>query len=158
MTTFPIVDDHLEFRREARALLEAEGLVVVGEAADGRSALAQAAALEPDAALLDIGLPDLDGLEVASRLAGRQPAPGVVPISSRDGATNGSRLSGSPAAGLVRKDPPCSHDVADGAPDSRARRTRLGETDGDGDGRAPRTWVPRQPARDEGWPTCPTVS
>ena len=38
---------------------------MVGEAADGRSALAQAAALEPDVVLLDIGLPDLDGLEVA---------------------------------------------------------------------------------------------
>ncbi len=120
VTTFLIVDDHQEFRREARALLEAEGLVVVGEAADGRSALAQAAALEPDVVLLDIGLPDLDGLEVASQLAGRRPAPGVVLISSRDGATYGSRLLGSPAAGFVRKDDLSASAIGELIPITRA--------------------------------------
>jgi DNA-binding NarL/FixJ family response regulator len=104
VTTLLIVDDHQEFRREARALLEAEGLLVVGEAADGRSALHQTAALQPDVVLLDIGLPDLDGFEIAARLASHRPAPGIVLISSRDAATYGGRIAGSPAAGFLRKD------------------------------------------------------
>jgi DNA-binding NarL/FixJ family response regulator len=103
-TTFLIVDDHDDFRRQARALLEAEGLAVIGEAADGRSALREAAALRPDIVLLDVGLPDIDGFEVARQLAAASRAPAVVLISSRDAGTYGSRLSTSPAAGFVRKD------------------------------------------------------
>jgi CheY-like chemotaxis protein len=53
----------------ARALLEADGFDVVGEAADGETALAEAARLRPALVLLDIQLPDLDGFEVASRPA-----------------------------------------------------------------------------------------
>lgn len=103
-TTFLIVDDHADFRRQARALLEAEGLRVVGEAADGRSALIEVEALRPDVVLLDIGLPDIDGFEVALRLAAPGGAPGIVLTSSRDAATYGGRLASSSAAGFVRKD------------------------------------------------------
>jgi len=104
VTTFLIVDDHQAFRREARALLEAEGLRVVGEAADGQSALDETVALEPDIVLLDIGLPDLDGFEIAARLASHEPTPGIVLISSRDAATYGARIGASPVAGFLRKD------------------------------------------------------
>jgi DNA-binding NarL/FixJ family response regulator len=54
--------------------------------------------------LLDIGLPDMDGFEVARVLLALDPAPGVVLISSRDAATYGDRVPASPAAGFVRKD------------------------------------------------------
>ena len=104
MTSFLIVDDHADFRREARALLEAEGLWVVGEAADGQSALDETVALRPDVVLLDIGLPDIDGFEVAQRLAASTPSPGVVLISSRDASAYGGRIASSRAAGFVRKD------------------------------------------------------
>jgi len=64
-----IVDDHAGFRRMARALLEADGFGVVGEAGDGETALIEAARLRPGLVLLDVQLPDLDGFEVAVRLA-----------------------------------------------------------------------------------------
>jgi DNA-binding NarL/FixJ family response regulator len=103
-TSVYLVDDHGGFRREARALLESEGLWVVGTAAEGRSAVEEVARLQPDVVLLDIGLPDVDGFEVASRLAALDAPPLVILISSRDAATYGDRVALSPAAGFVRKD------------------------------------------------------
>ena len=79
-----IVDDHDGFRASARALLEAEGFAVVGEAADGIGALAAVERLRPDVVLLDVQLPDLDGFAVAERLAAAPDPPRVVLISSRD--------------------------------------------------------------------------
>ena len=67
--TVLIVDDHPSFRTSARRLLEAEGFDVVGEARDGHEAVAAAQQLQPDLILLDVQLPDLDGFEVAARLA-----------------------------------------------------------------------------------------
>src|SRR3954451_14124550 len=63
--TVLIVDDHADFRESARALLEAEGFDVVGEAADGSEAIAEVERLRPDVVLLDIQLPDQDGFTVA---------------------------------------------------------------------------------------------
>jgi CheY-like chemotaxis protein len=51
-----IVDDHEDFRRSARALLEAEGFAVVGEAGDGAEATAKVRAVRPDVVLVDIQL------------------------------------------------------------------------------------------------------
>lgn len=67
--TVLIVDDHHAFRESARALLDAEGFAVVGDAADGAGALAAVARLRPDVVLLDVQLPDVDGFAVADRLA-----------------------------------------------------------------------------------------
>jgi DNA-binding NarL/FixJ family response regulator len=64
-----IVDDDARFRTLARALLEASGYAVVAEAADGRQALAAAARVRPNAALVDVQLPDGDGFALARRLA-----------------------------------------------------------------------------------------
>jgi DNA-binding NarL/FixJ family response regulator len=80
--TVLIVDDHAGFRRAARALLEAEGYAVVDEVATGREALEAALRLHPDLVLLDVGLPDVDGLEVCRRLQGRGSM--IVLTSSRD--------------------------------------------------------------------------
>ena len=74
MHTILIVDDHAGFRHQARALLEADGFVVIGEADDGATGLAAARALRPDLVLLDIGLPDIEGFEVARELAARRAA------------------------------------------------------------------------------------
>ena len=105
-STILVIDDHGGFRATARRVLERDGWTVVGEAADGRSGLAAAAALAPDVVLLDIGLPDIDGFDVAERLAsaGAADAPSVVLISSRDRADYGDRLPRSRAAGFVTKD------------------------------------------------------
>jgi DNA-binding NarL/FixJ family response regulator len=102
--TVLIVDDHPGFRSAARALLEADGFAVIGEAADGESALAAVERLRPGLVLLDIQLPDLDGFAVAERLVtGSEPAPAVVLVSSRMASSYRRRLAASPALGFVAK-------------------------------------------------------
>jgi DNA-binding NarL/FixJ family response regulator len=98
-----IVDDHAGFRRGARVLLEAEGFEVVGEAADGASALAAAASLHPRLVLLDIQLPDLDGFEVAARLAHSSDPPAVILTSTRAVTSYRRRLASTPALGFIAK-------------------------------------------------------
>ena len=90
--------------RAARAVLEADGLTVIGEAADGASGLDAARRLEPDLVLLDIGLPDMEGFEVAVALAADAVPPLVVLTSSRNAAEYGPRLAQSPTLGFVPKD------------------------------------------------------
>ena len=64
-----LVDDFEPFRRTVRSILARQPeLQVVGEAADGFEAFQKAEALNPDLILLDIGLPSLNGIEVANRL------------------------------------------------------------------------------------------
>jgi DNA-binding NarL/FixJ family response regulator len=102
VTSVLIVDDHPSFRANARALLEAEGLNVVGEAKDGETALAQVARLRPQLVLLDVQLPDIDGFEVASRLS----ADGglrVILVSSHDVRDFGGLVARSGAAGFIPK-------------------------------------------------------
>jgi DNA-binding NarL/FixJ family response regulator len=101
--TVLIVDDHPGFRSAARALLEADGFEVVGEAADGESGLAAAERLRPGLVLLDIQLPDLDGFEVARRLSQTEDPPAIVLVSSRDSSAYRRRLADSPARGFIPK-------------------------------------------------------
>ena len=101
--TVLIVDDHDEFRAAARALLEAEGFAVVGEAADGMAAIEAVGALRPAIVLVDVQLPGLDGIAVAERVAARPDPPAVVLISSRRAAAYGPRLTRAPARGFIAK-------------------------------------------------------
>ena len=98
-----IVDDHPPFRTLAKELLELAAFSVVGEAGDAAGALQLATELKPDLVLLDIGLPDLDGFEVARRLAELATAPKVVLISSRDRSAYRTRLAASPVLGFLPK-------------------------------------------------------
>lgn len=98
-----IVDDHESFRRAARTLLEGEGFEVVGESEDAAGALATAARLRPAIVLLDIGLPDGDGFDVAERLSSGDDPPAVILVSSREAAWYRSRLAESPARGFIAK-------------------------------------------------------
>jgi len=70
-----IADDHTLFRQGLKALLEAQGLQVVGDVGEGRSAVKLINKLKPDAAILDISMPGLNGIE-ATRIIHRE-APGV---------------------------------------------------------------------------------
>ena len=101
--TVLIVDDHAPFRALARALLELEGFQVVGEAADARAALDAVGRLRPGVVLLDVQLPDLDGFEVARRLAQVGDSPAIVLVSSRDRAVYRRRLAESRARGFIAK-------------------------------------------------------
>jgi DNA-binding NarL/FixJ family response regulator len=97
-----IVDDHAAFRASARRLLELSGFDVVGEAADGVTGLALARELRPELVLLDIALPEMNGFDVAERLAGTSSK--VILISSRQRKDFGRRVRRSGAAGFVSKD------------------------------------------------------
>src|SRR5262245_42541524 len=84
--TVLIVDDHAGFRASARRMLSAHDYDVVAEAESGEEALEIARTLRPASILLDIGLPDLDGVEVARRLSEAQPEVAIVLVSSHDRA------------------------------------------------------------------------
>jgi DNA-binding NarL/FixJ family response regulator len=99
-----VVDDHPAFRACVRRLLEGYGYRVVGEAADGASAITCARELRPQLALVDVHLPDLDGFEVAARLAGLEHPPAVVLTSSRDRSELEPLVPASAARGFVPKD------------------------------------------------------
>lgn len=92
-TRVVLVDDHAGFRRTLRRMLEADGWVVIGEAADGAAAIDLVARERPDLVLLDVGLPDVDGFTVAARLEALGDAPPVILISSREAATYRDRLT-----------------------------------------------------------------
>jgi DNA-binding NarL/FixJ family response regulator len=104
MSTILIVDDDPRFRRQARDVLEADGFVVIGEAVDGASGLEIAQALRPDYVLLDIGLPDIEGFDVATALAVNGPPPWVVLTSSRDARAYGRRLTNGHSLGFIPKE------------------------------------------------------
>jgi two-component system response regulator EvgA len=104
MNRILIVDDNAGFRLQARAMLQADGFEVIGESEDGTSGLAAARSLRPDLVLLDIGLPDVEGFDVARALAVDGPPPFVVLTSSREASSYGPRLASSRVIGFIPKD------------------------------------------------------
>jgi DNA-binding NarL/FixJ family response regulator len=100
--TLLIVDDHDEFRANARALLVADGFDVVGEATSGSAGIAAAERLHPDVVLLDVMLPDLDGFAVCEQIMSELPTQ-VVLTSSRDATNYLDALERSRARGFLAK-------------------------------------------------------
>jgi len=101
--TVLIVDDHPSFRSAARALLQAAGYDVVGEAENGASAIAAAERSRPDVVLLDVRLPDVDGFEVGRQLAAMERPPVVVLTSSHAVSSFRRRLEANPSFGFIPK-------------------------------------------------------
>ena len=97
-----IVDDHPGFRASARRMLEAGGYEIAGEAEDVAGARAAVRSLEPDCVLLDVQLPDGDGIALASELAANG-GPAVILTSSR-GPDELGDLGASGALGFIPKD------------------------------------------------------
>jgi DNA-binding NarL/FixJ family response regulator len=80
-----IADDHEIVRRGIRSLLEKHpGWQVCGEASDGREAVSSAAALKPDLVLLDIGMPNLNGLDAARQITACSPLIRVLVLTIHD--------------------------------------------------------------------------
>jgi CheY-like chemotaxis protein len=100
-----IVDDNAHFLSAARALLEREGIAVVGVAASSAEAVQLAGELRPDVALVDIDLGEESGFDVARRLAGLngpELSP-VVLISAYPEADFAELIAASPAVGFLAK-------------------------------------------------------
>ncbi|MBS1856177.1 MAG: response regulator transcription factor [Acidobacteria bacterium] len=77
-----IADDHGVMRRGLRLQLEQhEGIEVAGEAADGREAVKLAEELRPDLVIMDIGMPNLNGIEATAQIVKRDPEIGVIILS-----------------------------------------------------------------------------
>ena len=99
-----LLDDHEIVRRGVRDLLEAEpGITVVGEAGTASSALARIPALKPDVAVLDVRLPDGDGVSVCREIRSRMPEVACLMLTSfgDDQAMVSSIIAG--ASGYVMK-------------------------------------------------------
>jgi len=80
-----VVDDHQIVRDGLVALLGAlDGLEVVGTAADGKDALHVVTETTPDVVIMDIQMPELDGIEATRFITGRQPAPRVVMLTMNE--------------------------------------------------------------------------
>jgi len=100
-----LADDHNIVRAGLRALLEGlPDVEVVAEAANGRDALAAVAAHRPDVALIDIAMPELNGLEAAARMVKEAPATRVVILSMHSGESYVAQALKVGVSGYVLKD------------------------------------------------------
>ncbi len=98
-----LVDDHALVRDGLRRSLEAHKIHVVGEAGDGAAALRLVAELDPDVVLMDVSLPDMDGVAVTKQLAGAHPELPVVMLTMYgDQATIGEAIAAGAAAYVVK--------------------------------------------------------
>ena len=100
-----LADDHTVMRRGLRLLLENQPeFNVVAEAADGRQAIEQAEATEPDVAVLDIAMPNLSGIEAAQRIAAALPGISIVILSMHSDEGYVLRALKAGAKGYLLKD------------------------------------------------------
>jgi len=82
-----IADDHALFRDGLRSLLTAQGHEVVGEAKNGREAVAMAREIAPDMVLMDLSMPELDGIAATKQIAAEMPAVKVVILTASESDT-----------------------------------------------------------------------
>lgn len=102
-----LVDDHPLTRAALAALLQQHGFEVVGEAAEGREAIACAERLQPDLVLLDLSMPGLDGLEALPLLRDAAPACEVVVLTASGTEENLlAAIRGGAAGYLLKSEPP----------------------------------------------------
>jgi len=99
-----LVDDHTVFREGISALLDLEDdMQVVGGASQGEEALRLAAELQPDVILLDITMPDMDGIEICRRLKDILPHAAVLMLSASDNEETVTAALTAGASGYVVK-------------------------------------------------------
>jgi DNA-binding NarL/FixJ family response regulator len=98
-----LVDDNDAFREEASVLLQREGMTVVGVASSTAEALRQARELRPDVILVDIGLGDENGFDLARLLTRDGQGGAVIMISASAEPDYAELVAESPAAGFLAK-------------------------------------------------------
>jgi len=102
-----LADDHAVMRHGLRLILEQqEGFEVLGEARDGREAVSLAQALHPDVAVLDITMPNLNGIEAARQITDKQPDVAVVVLSMHADESYVLRALKAGARGYLLKESP----------------------------------------------------
>jgi DNA-binding NarL/FixJ family response regulator len=105
-----VADDHELVRRGVRGLLRARrGWTVVGEAANGREAIEKANKLKPDVAIVDISMPDLDGLQVTRQIREAAPDTEVVVLTMHESDQMVRRVLDAGALGYVLKSDLAAH-------------------------------------------------
>jgi len=99
-----LADDHTVLRAGLRALLNAESdMTVIGEAEDGASCIRQVAAIRPDVVLLDINMPNVNGLEALVKIRAQTPETKVLMLTMHDDAGYLRQVLSSGGAGYVLK-------------------------------------------------------
>ncbi len=98
-----IADDHALFRDSLRSLLEAHGLEVIGEAKNGREAVEMARKLKPEVLLMDLSMPEMDGLAATRLISADQPEVKVVVLTASDEDSNLFEAIKSGAQGYLLK-------------------------------------------------------
>ena len=101
--TIVIADDFAPFRRFLRLELQDNGFQNVAEASDGLEAVAKAADLQPDLVLLDIGMPNLDGIKAAAHIRSVAPEAKILFVSENTDPDIVHSALGEGAAGYVCK-------------------------------------------------------
>jgi DNA-binding NarL/FixJ family response regulator len=108
--TVLLCDDHTLFREGIRSILKDEAWIeIVGEAADGRQAVAKALQLLPDVVLMDIAMPDLSGFDATRRILQKNPKAKVIILTMYEEEEVINRCLAAGAAGYVLKDAPRAH-------------------------------------------------
>ncbi len=98
-----LADDHLIVRQGLKALLESEGIQIVGEATQGRDAVALAEAEKPDVAVLDISMPIMNGLDAAAEIRKVSPQTRTILLTFHDAAQYVARALKAGIRGYVLK-------------------------------------------------------
>lgn len=99
-----IADDHALFRDSLRTLLEAKGVEVVGEASNGREAIEMTRQLQPDVVLMDLKMPELDGLAATRAISTEMPEVRVVILTASEDDEDLFEAVKSGAQGYMFKD------------------------------------------------------
>ena len=99
-----MVDDHLMFTAGLRALLETNPAIeIIGEAADGRQAIQSAAELSPDVIVMDISMPEMNGILATRKITAEDSAPKIVALSMHSGGQYVSEMLSAGASAYLLK-------------------------------------------------------
>ncbi len=102
-----IADDHALVRSGLRSMLQREpGVEIVGEACNGREAVELCRSLEPDLVLMDVRMPEMDGLEATRAIKQQRPETGVLMVTMHENRDYMLEATKAGAAGYVLKDAP----------------------------------------------------
>ena len=128
ITKVLLVDDHPVVREGLRGMIDAEAdLVVVGEAGSGAEAVVMAESLRPDVILMDLRMPDVDGVTATERILAALPGTRIVVVTTYESDTDILRAVEAGAAGYLLKDATRS-ELAEAVRDAARGKTVLAPT------------------------------